>query len=104
MCVYTHTCAHTHTFFKVHFQVLFGLHFFLAASGVLAGTIRIELLRLRASHALKDKILTTLHILDASEIPKAVCNFRKLNTSQERHCQRKICQYFGIATKYSDKS
>lgn len=90
VCIHTSACTHTLFYFKVHFQVLFGLHFFLAALGILAGIISIEPLRLIAFRALKDKILTTLHILAVSEIPKAICNFRKLSSSHERHFQHKI--------------
>lgn len=78
--------------FEVHFQVLYILG--VISSWMPELFLQIQLTqnvqRLIASHALKDRILTILHILDTLEISKAMCNFRKFNTNHERRFQHKI--------------
>lgn len=50
-------------FFKVHFQVLFGLYFFLAASGVLADTINIGRSEANRFSCTERQFLITLRML-----------------------------------------
>lgn len=76
--------------FKVHFQVLLGVISSWMPELFLQIQLTQNVQRLIALHALKDRILTILHILDTLEISKAMCNFRKFNTKHETHFQHKI--------------
>lgn len=86
---------HTHIHIYIYFlRCIFKFYLGFISSWLPEVFLRIQLtqnvLRLIASHALKDKILTPPHILDTLEFPKAVCNLKKLNASHERHFQHKI--------------
>lgn len=77
---------------EVHFQVLYILGVISSQMPELFLQIQLtqNVQRWIALHALRDRILTILHILDTLEISKAMCNFRKFNTNHERHYQHKI--------------